>query len=36
VEEKAKLIVSLNEAYKDVDGSSNLTNGARKVLYMDV
>jgi hypothetical protein len=27
-DENAKLIASLNEAYKDVDGTSNLTNGA--------
>jgi hypothetical protein len=33
VEEKAKLILSLNEAYKDGEGISNLTNGAKKVLY---
>jgi hypothetical protein len=33
VEEKAKLILSLNEAYKDGEGISNLTNGAMKVLY---
>jgi hypothetical protein len=33
VEEKAKLIVSLDEAYKDIDGTSNLTNGAKKALY---
>jgi hypothetical protein len=34
VEEKAKLIVNLKEAYKDVDGPSNQTSGAKKVLYM--
>jgi hypothetical protein len=33
VEEKAKLILSLNKAYKDGEGISNLTNGAKKVLY---
>jgi hypothetical protein len=36
VEESVKLVVSLDEAYKVVDGTSNLTNGAKKVLYMVV
>jgi hypothetical protein len=33
VEEKANLILSLNEAYKDGEGISNLINGTKKVLY---